>query len=109
MSDIVCTSCGYVGEPQAITKGSFWIEVVLWLCLLLPGLIYSIWRLSSRHDGCPKCGQTTIIPSDSPMGQKFIRENLPEQTVAPEAYRAPSKAAQGAGRTLGRFVGRFIK
>lgn len=110
MSEIVCTSCGYVGEPRAITKGSIWIEVVLWLCFLIPGLIYSIWRLSSRHDGCPSCGHTTLIPIDSPMAQKFVRENLPAHAVTtPPTIRAPSKAAQGAGKALGRFVGRLVK
>lgn len=52
MSKIVCTACGYVGEPTTATKGSFGVELVLWLCLIIPGLIYSIWRLSSRHDAC---------------------------------------------------------
>ena len=110
MSEIVCTSCGYVGEPKTVTKGSFAIEVILWLCLLLPGLIYSVWRLSSRHDGCPSCGQTTIIPSGSPMAQKFFRENLPEKLiVTTEAPRPPSKVAHSAGKSLGRLVGRLLK
>lgn len=107
MSEVVCTSCGYVGEPIAITKGSIWIEVVLWLCFLVPGLIYSIWRLSTRYDGCPSCGQTTIIPVDSPMAKKFLRENFPEQAV--KAIRPPSKTAQQIGRTLGHLVGRLLK
>ena len=109
MSGSVCTSCGYVGEPRSITKGSIWIELVLWLCFLLPGLIYSVWRLSSRHEGCPTCGHTTLIPADSPIGQKFIRENLPANanSTAPDK-RSPSKAAQGAGKALGRIVGRLL-
>lgn len=110
MSEIVCTSCGYVGEPRAITKGSVWIEVVLWLCFLVPGLIYSIWRLSSRHDGCQSCGLLTIIPADSPMAKKFMRENFPEKMVAiVKVDRPPSKTAQRVGKALGRAVGRLLK
>src|SRR5258708_17376913 len=109
MPEVVCTTCGYVGEPKAITKGSIAIEVVLWLCFLVPGLIYSIWRLSSRYDGCPTCGQGPLISVNSPMAQKFLRENLPEKLVAVEARQAPSKAAQSTGKALGRFVGRFFK
>jgi hypothetical protein len=109
MPEVVCTSCGYVGEPKTITKGSIAIEIVLWLCFLIPGLIYSIWRLSSRHDGCPSCSQTTLIPVSSPIAQKFLRENLPEKLVTVEARRAPSNAAQSAGKALGRVIGRLFK
>lgn len=102
--EIVCTSCGYVGKPETITKGSFGIEVILWLCFLIPGLIYSVWRLSSRHKGCPSCGQTTLIPRTSPMAQKFLRENFPETFVAANATaRPPSGFAYSAGKSLGRM------
>ncbi len=108
--EIVCTSCGYVGEPATITKGTMSVEIILWLCFLVPGLIYSVWRVSSRHDGCPTCGQTALIPRTSPMAQKFLRENLPEKLViSTEPTRPPSKAAHSAGRALGRFVGRMFK
>ena len=109
MSDVVCTSCGFVGQPKAITKGSFWIEVILWLCFIIPGLIYSVWRLSSRHDGCPSCGQTTLIPAASPMAKNFLRDNLSELQVVAEPTRPPSKAAYGAGKSLGRIVGRLFR
>ena len=108
--EIVCTSCGYVGKPKSITKGSMGVEVILWLCFLVPGLIYSVWRLSSRHDGCPSCSQTSLIPRASPMAQKFLRENFSEkQTTAPEHTRPLSKAAHSAGKSLGRIVGRLLK
>ena len=108
--EVVCTACGYVGQPKTITKESIGVEILLWLLFLVPGLIYSVWRLSSRYDGCPSCGQATVIPRTSPMAQKFLRENLPEKlTVSTEPARPPSKAAQSAGRSLGRLVGRVLK
>ncbi|MDD2915614.1 MAG: hypothetical protein PHP70_09875 [Gallionella sp.] len=112
MSDIVCTSCGYVGEPNAITKGSIWIEVVLWLCFLIPGLIYSMWRMSmsSQQNVCPSCGQTALIPAESPIGKKFISENLPEEVVVTvKNNRPPSKTTRKIGYVIGRFVGRLFK
>jgi hypothetical protein len=108
-NEVVCTACGHVGTPVRITKGSIWIEILLWLCLLLPGLIYSIWRISSRYDACRSCGLTAIIPRNSPMGQKFIRENFPEQATAIADGRRPSDAAQSMGRSIGRLVGRVFK
>jgi hypothetical protein len=110
MSKMVCTSCGYVGEPTTVTKGSFGIELILWLCFLIPGLIYSIWRLSTRYEACPSCRQTTLIPSGSPMAKKFLQDNLPEQVaLIQEPARPTSTTAVAAGKALGRFVGGVFK
>lgn len=70
----VCSNCGYHGEPKRVTKGNFFIELILWLCLLIPGIIYSIWRLSSRYDACPKCGAPNMVPEGSPIGMKLLRD-----------------------------------
>ena len=109
MSQGLCTSCGVVGEMETITKGSTDTEIILWFCFLIPGLIYSIWRFHFRHEECPICDQTTIIPADSPEAQKIIRKNRAKQVAAatPE-FRPPSKAAIGAGGVAGRFVGRLL-
>ena len=75
MSERVCTVCRYVGKPKRMTKGSFGLEAALWLLFIVPGLIYSIWRLTSRYDGCPKCKNQSMIPTDTPMGQELIKES----------------------------------
>lgn len=76
-SNEICPNCGYVGHAKRITKGSTLMELFLWLCFLLPGLIYSIWRLSSKHDACPKCGAQHMVPLDSPRGKKLQQELVP--------------------------------
>jgi len=68
----VCKSCGFLGVPDSTTPGSLAIEIVLWLCLIVPGLIYSLWRANSRHDICAKCGGAEVIPADSPIGKNII-------------------------------------
>jgi hypothetical protein len=65
-TDRYCTVCGHTGKPKTVTRGSFLIEVVLWLALIVPGVIYSLWRLTTRHKCCAKCGSTLIVPTDSP-------------------------------------------
>jgi len=70
----ICTQCGYTGQPITITKGSIWIEITLWLCFLVPGLIYSIWRLSSKYKACPQCKHNSMIPASSPHGRKLYKE-----------------------------------
>lgn len=62
-----CKACGTQSRPTTETPGSILIEVVLWLCFLIPGLIYSLWRLNRRHQVCPKCGSEALIPPDSPI------------------------------------------
>lgn len=64
-----CTVCGTVGYPARITKGHVLMELALWICFLVPGLIYSLWRLVSRYDGCGACGSAAIVPLDSPVAR----------------------------------------
>lgn len=112
MSDgVVCKQCGHYGEPERETKGSFWIEVVLWLCFLVPGLIYSIWRINSRHDVCAKCGSSDLIPADTPLGRKLMHEVAPPGSVAVLAkpYRPTSGRKGGLAWKLGKFFGKAAK
>ena len=44
MKQMICTKCGHVGKPKKKVKGSIFIEIILWLMLIVPGLIYSIWK-----------------------------------------------------------------
>jgi uncharacterized membrane protein YqaE (UPF0057 family) len=70
----ICTSCGYVGSSVRITKGNLLIEIFLWLLVIIPGVIYSIWRLTSRYDACPECKNPSMIPTDTPIGKKLLKE-----------------------------------
>ena len=70
----ICASCGTVGKPKKQMKGSFIIEVFLWLCFLLPGAIYSVWRLTTVKPRCPQCDSENMLPLDSPMGKKMLIE-----------------------------------
>lgn len=72
--ELVCTVCGHAGKPKRITKGSFLIELVLWCFFIIPGLIYSIWRMNSRHDACSQCGSTAIVPTSTPIGARILQE-----------------------------------
>jgi len=67
-----CSHCGTVARPVTRTQGSFIMEVFLWLCFLLPGLIYSIWRLTTRATVCPGCGMPNMLPLDSPHAKAAL-------------------------------------
>jgi len=61
-----CTHCR-THSNTAVRKGNGWIEVVLYCFAIIPGLIYSIWRRSGKLNGCPTCGNATLVPAS--MGE----------------------------------------
>ena len=69
---MVCAQCGGTGT-ESHTKGSFLIELVLWLFMCVPGLIYSIWRLTTRGQVCTACKSDRLVPANSPVGQGLLR------------------------------------
>lgn len=69
---IICENCRTVGYPGRKVKGSIVIEVLLWLCFLIPGLLYSLWRHASAYKVCKACGSEELVPVDSPKGRKLI-------------------------------------
>jgi len=62
-----CKNCGHTGACESHTPGNVFIELILWLCIIVPGLIYSIWRVSSRKAKCTQCGSFDVVPSTSPV------------------------------------------
>lgn len=73
-TQFVCKECGHVGGAGRASRGSIWIEVVLWLLILLPGIAYSIWRMTTKYNVCSICKSKNIIPVDSPLGKKLARQ-----------------------------------
>jgi hypothetical protein len=71
---LICSSCGHVGSSKTAIKGNGLIELILWLCFLVPGIIYSVWRSSSRYKTCSVCGSTNLVPLDTPIGRKMLAD-----------------------------------
>lgn len=71
---LICTNCGTRANGHIKNKGSSLIEIVLWLCFIIPGLIYSIWRRSNLPTICPACHTPSLIPIDSPIGQRLATQ-----------------------------------
>ncbi len=67
----VCTICGYVGRPS-VSKGGRILEVILWLALGLPGLVYTVWRATRTYRPCPKCNEASMISTNSTVGRKLM-------------------------------------
>jgi len=69
---LVCTTCGHAGPPRVETRGNFLIEVIAWLAFIVPGLVYSLWRLSARRRVCAECGSAALVPLTSPVGRRIV-------------------------------------
>lgn len=65
--DMFCKSCGHSGPSKNHTPGSLLIEIVLWICFIVPGLVYSLWRLSAKKAACSACGSLDLVPPNSPI------------------------------------------
>lgn len=57
-----CNAC-HNYTPHALKKGNGWIELVLYLFYILPGVIYSIWRRSGAPNVCPMCRAASLVPA----------------------------------------------
>ncbi len=68
-----CLDCEVAGSPKRVMPGSIGVEVVLWLCFLVPGLIYSVWRHGASYQGCPTCGSKAVVPADSPRAKAALK------------------------------------
>lgn len=58
---VYCHQCGGQGRPALYTPDSILIEIVLWLCFIIPGLLYSLWRHAARKKVCSYCGNPYVV------------------------------------------------
>jgi len=87
----ICLSCGHVAPPADLISGNFIGEASLWIVaiviasistwyVLLGPLAYSIYRFSSKKQGCSLCKSEQIIPINSPNGKALIDKNKAQTT-----------------------------
>lgn len=82
-----CTACGDFNAGKRNVPGSFLVELALWILFLLPGLLYSLWRVSSAKRVCARCGNQSLIPLDSPNAQRLMGRNAMRHAPLPKTYR----------------------
>lgn len=94
-----CTSCGTVGKPRVRNRGSSAIEIILWLCFIIPGLFYTLWRMGRKDNYCRACKAQTVIPANSPLAQRYMTA-LP---ISPGAPTPPRYTAGSSPEPVRRF------
>lgn len=68
----ICGNCGSDTNAETKTPGSILIELVLYLFFIIPGIVYSLWRSSSRKKICHACGGHHLLPRNSPFAQQLL-------------------------------------
>lgn len=72
---IRCPNCKFEGPVERRIKGNIIIEIALWLLLLVPGIIYTLWRSTSRYDACPACGWAHVVQIQA-SGDALARQDI---------------------------------
>lgn len=70
------------------------MELLLWFLFLVPGLLYSHWRHTSRKETCQQCGGTDLVPAHSPVGRQILAAQHATGIASP-----PPLGAMSAGAT----------
>jgi hypothetical protein len=96
----LCTHCLSQVKPIKVTPGTFLVELFLWLLIIVPGLIYSVWRVTSRYPACPVCKAARPIPIHSPGAVNLLRSM--GSAPPPASPSAALRAGQALGAALRR-------
>lgn len=73
----ICTTCGTESGLNRRRRGNGFLELVLWLALIVPGIMYTSWRNMEDVTFCGVCGHQTLIPIATPMGRRLHDELEP--------------------------------
>jgi len=71
----ICRNCLSQVRPMKNTPGTFFLELVLWILFILPGILYSVWRISARKYICPMCRSDQLVPLNSPAAA-MLQKNI---------------------------------
>lgn len=67
-----CPHCGSLTPGKMKAPGSIGVELILWLIFLLPGIIYSVWRICSKKQVCTECAEPGLIAATSPRAKRDL-------------------------------------
>ncbi len=97
--DQVCADCGSTELPVEAKRGVGWIEVLLWLCYLIPGMIYSLWRRARSRLVCAYCGNPSMVSIHSERARKMSRL-MKGKTIAQAYYKKPLGVTELKPKTI---------
>ncbi|QPJ63057.1 MAG: hypothetical protein G3M70_14710 [Candidatus Nitronauta litoralis] len=97
--DQICADCGSTALPVEARRGTGWVEIILWLFFLIPGLIYSIWRRARSHMVCAYCGNPSMVSIHSERARKITRL-MKGNEVSQSYYKKPLGVTELKPKTI---------
>jgi DNA-directed RNA polymerase subunit RPC12/RpoP len=64
-------------------RGNTWIELVLYLCYIVPGIIYSIWRRQGPLNVCQECHKESLVPAAAAKHAHVSSKELRDEVEYP--------------------------
>ena len=96
--DYICIHCGTKGLPVLVPRGHVYVEVFLWLCLVVPGVVYTLWRRLRKQEVCPECLYPEMISVYSPKA----RQMMALANIAPGVKKPAKPAAKTSSKPVGK-------
>ncbi len=88
----LCTYCG-TETAAPLRPGSNWVAAALAVPFVIPALVYTAWRYTSKNLVCPICRHAQLIPGDAPLARTWRAQGwvsgqpLPTGTTDPRLER----------------------
>ena len=104
----LCTECHEISHPDTVLDGSDRMELVGWLLLAVPGLVYCWWRHAAPSWTCVHCGSEALVRAskrskDAPPMRPRVRSRRGE-IEWPQALATPRERMLHGGAGAALFI-----
>jgi transcription elongation factor Elf1 len=82
--------------------GNIYIEILLWLLIIVPGIIYTTWRWTGKRTYiCPKCYNDKVVENSHPDAIALRqRKSLVKCKYCAEEIKPDAKMCKHCGRDV---------
>ena len=95
----ICADCGSTEPAVKASRGSGWVELFLYVLMIIPGVIYSLWRRARSRFVCSYCGNPSMVPVHDPRAQKITRL-MKGREVSSKYYQKPMGVTELRPKTI---------
>lgn len=82
LGEYICSRCDYQGPKKKVKRGSAKMEMFCW-AMFPVGPFYTAWRILTKRWGCPRCGETVMVPVRSKYDVLLTSKDDAEEDIIP--------------------------
>lgn len=101
----ICSLCGYEGKPKRTKRGSAQMEWIIYLTVLVPGPLYSLYRRIGLKNICPNCTADRMVRLSSDAGKIAQFELDKRAGLLPSDKEPLSLNMSGSSQRISEEVG----